>query len=129
MNGFAASIGAACRSCGAGPTIELNVGARQAGAGGATGSAPGGTGQLGERQSRFVAEAIIPQQVWELALELVPGIGTVPGVASAGRRALAKTLADEGLPVTARGVRTLVEWVKSNAESQLKHATPRAAGG
>lgn len=34
----------------------------------------------------WAAEALVPQEVWQAALELVPGIGTVPGVVSAVRK-------------------------------------------
>lgn len=64
-----------------------------------------GAGAAGE----FIGEAIVPTQVWSVALEFVPGIGTVPGVISFGRKALAKMLELRGLPLTAKGVQQLVE--------------------
>lgn len=41
-----------------------------------------------------VASSILPEQVWQLALELVPGIGMVPGTASFGRK-FGATLLDQ----------------------------------
>lgn len=62
-----------------------------------------------QKAGDLVAEVTVPRQVWEVALEAVPGIGVGPDAVRAGRRALATALADEGLPATVRGVRTLVE--------------------
>lgn len=44
-----------------------------------------GTSGVREGISGGVAEAFVPTEVWEAALELVPGIGSVPGLASAIR--------------------------------------------
>lgn len=46
----------------------------------------GGTAIPGEDIGRAIGEGLVPEEVWQLALELAPGIGTVPGVISAVRK-------------------------------------------
>src|SRR3990167_6073288 len=48
---------------------------------------PGG-GEVGARGARTAADIALPRNIEELLLELVPGMGTVPGVVSAAREAL-----------------------------------------
>lgn len=70
------------------------------------------------------AEAMVPVEPWEIALELVPGIGTVPGVTSFGKTAIRKMLAEEGLPATRAGVQALI---KKRTAGGIKTALEMAA--
>ena len=45
-----------------------------------------GTLPSGEQAGEWIGEAVIPVNVWQVALELLPGVGTVPGLASAVRK-------------------------------------------
>jgi leucyl aminopeptidase len=72
-----------------------------------------------------------PLQGGAFLSHFIPSDGSIPWahLDIAGVADTEKDLPYYGKGATGWGVRTLLEWVESNDENRLKHATPRAAGG
>ena len=106
-----------------GDVSAQDIGAGVGGAiGESLGAGPGGHGPLrdtGRQIGEAIGEAVVPNNLEELLIELVPGIGAVPGVGSAflklaARKAILQKMAADGVQNLSR--ETVQQIVKDTGE-------------
>lgn len=82
--------------------------------------------EIGGAVGEFVGEGLVPTSGWQQIMELLPGIGTVPGGISMVKKGLPRLLALEGLDLSPAGLRALLT---RNTSDEIMAKLSSEAGG